>query len=177
MKNVSQIFLVATATVFLSASINVMPTKFVSRLHRWKYLWSMCNATVGCKLCLVKSCGVRCVNWRILLTFSMFALQSLHLLSCCSLPLWESLRWQVTSVRIPTVTFSMDVLSPRPHGVPIHRWRPPATQNFCAVQNGWGSPASVTRVSVSMYRVQYPAVQEIKKVAKTSTHTHTVTQR
>ena len=23
-----------------------------------------------------------------------------------------------------------------------------------------------------MYRVQYPAVQEIKKVAKTSTHTH-----
>lgn len=115
-----QIFLVATATVFLSASINVMPTKFVSRLHRWKYLWSMCNATVGCKLLSGEKlrrevCELKDISDFFNVCTAKFAPAELLLSS--SLRIFE----MTSDVRVPTVTFSIDVLSPRPHGVPIHR--------------------------------------------------------
>ena len=149
----SQIFLVATATVFLSASINVMPIKFVSRLHRWKYLWSMCNATVGCKLLSGEKlrrevCELKDTSDFFNVCTAKFAPAQLLLSS--SLRIFEMTSdFGQNSNR----NFFGRLVASSSRSARRHRRRPPATQKFCAVQNGWGSPASVTRVSVKCINV------------------------
>ena len=135
-------------------------------------------------------CGVqasvwwKAAAWGVWTEGYFWLFQCLHCkyFAAAELLLSSSLRiFEMTSdVRIPTVTFSMDVLSPRPHGVPCDTGDVHLRHRNSMLCKTGGGPllASLEWVwSVSMYRVQYPAVQEIKKVAKTSTHTHTVTHK